>query len=136
MAAAKRSPSRRPRLQTDLPRTETALVRAHPLAALAALLYTVPFGLDVFVVAAFALMVVQCVVPFFRVRLSELYVSAWYIVGAITFTLLAYPVGNFVPELLPGARGATYSGLWIHDAVGLYVTPFAVSIAYFVIPAV
>jgi cytochrome c oxidase cbb3-type subunit I/II len=93
-----------------------------------------PLIIDAFVVLAFVLMVVQFVVPFFRVRLSELYVSAWYILGAIVFTLLAYPIGNIVPELLPGARGATYSGLWIHDAVGLYVTPFAVAIVYFVIP--
>ncbi len=52
------------------------------------------------------------------------------------FTLFAYPVGNFVPEFVPGAQGAAYSGLWIHDAVGLYVTPFAVAIFYFVIPTV
>jgi cbb3-type cytochrome oxidase subunit 1/cbb3-type cytochrome oxidase cytochrome c subunit/mono/diheme cytochrome c family protein len=94
-----------------------------------------PIVIDVFVVIAFVLMFVQFALPLLRVRISELYVSGWYILGAIVFTLLAYPVGNFVPELLPGARGATYSGLWIHDAVGLYVTPFAVSIAYFVIPA-
>jgi cytochrome c oxidase cbb3-type subunit I/II len=93
-----------------------------------------PIVVDVFVVLAFVLMAVQFVGPFLRSRLSELYVSAWYIIGSIIFTLLAYPVGNFVPELVPGARGATYSGLWIHDAVGLYVTPFAVSMAYFVIP--
>src|SRR5260370_1878300 len=49
--------------------------------------------------------------------------------------MLGCPVGNFVPELVPGARGAAFSGLWIHDAVGLYVTPFAVVIAYYVIPA-
>ena len=51
------------------------------------------------------------------------------------FTLLAYPMGNFVPELVPGARGAAFSGLWIHDAVGLFVTPLALAIIYFVIPA-
>jgi cytochrome c oxidase cbb3-type subunit I/II len=93
-----------------------------------------PIITDVFVVLAFVLMVVQFVVPFFRTRLAELYVSSWYLIGAIVFTLLAYPVGNFVPELVPGARGASYSGLWIHDAVGLFVTPFAVAMAYFVIP--
>src|SRR5712664_3275343 len=38
--------------------------------------------------------------------------------------------------LVPGAQGAAFSGLWIHDAVGLYVTPFALAIAYYVIPAV
>ncbi len=95
-----------------------------------------PIVVDVFVVLAFVLMAIQFVLPFFRRGVSDLYVSAWYIIGATIFTLLAYPVGNFVPEFVPGALGATYSGLWIHDAVGLYVTPFAVAILYFVIPAV
>ena len=56
---------------------------------------------------------------FLRARVPDLYVSAWYILGGLTFTLLAYPVGNLVPEYLAGARGAAFSGLWIHDAVGL-----------------
>jgi cbb3-type cytochrome oxidase subunit 1 len=44
-------------------------------------------------------------------------------------------MGNFVPELVPGARGAAFSGLWIHDAIGLFVTPLALAMIYFVIPA-
>src|SRR5713226_639413 len=95
-----------------------------------------PLVVDAFVVLAFVLMVFEFVLPFLKARLSDLYVSAWYIIGGIIFTLLAYPVGNLVPALVPGARGAAFSGLWIHDAVGLYVTPFAVAIAYYVIPAV
>src|SRR6202049_776731 len=94
-----------------------------------------PLGVAAFVVLAFILMVFQFVLPFLKARLSDLYVSAWYIIGGIIFTMLAYPGGNFVPELVPGARGAAFSGLWIHDAVGLYVTPFALAIAYYVIPA-
>ena len=61
--------------------------------------------------------------------------SSWYIIGGLVFTLLAYPMGNIVPEIVPGAQGAAFSGLWIHDAVGLFVTPLAVAILYFVIPA-
>jgi len=94
-----------------------------------------PLVVDAFVVLAFILMVFEFVLPFLKARLSDLYVSGWYIIGGIIFTMLAYPVGNFVPELVPGARGAAFSGLWIHDAVGLFVTPFAVAIAYYVIPA-
>src|ERR1700757_4087664 len=94
-----------------------------------------PLVVDAFVVLAFILMVFEFVLPFLKARLSDLYVSAWYLIGGIIFTMLAYPVGNFVPELVPGARGAAFSGLWIHDAVGLFVTPFALSIAYYVIPA-
>src|SRR5882757_6018371 len=94
-----------------------------------------PLVVAAIVVLAFILMAFEFVLPFLRARASDLYVSAWYIIGGIIFTMLAYPVGNFVPELVPGARGAAFSGLWIHDAVGLYVTPFAVAIAYYVIPA-
>ena len=94
-----------------------------------------PLVVAAFVVLAFVLMVFEFALPFFRARLSDLYVSGWYIIGGIIFTMLAYPVGNLVPNLVPGARGAAFSGLWIHDAVGLFVTPFALAIAYYVIPA-
>ncbi len=94
-----------------------------------------PLVVDVFVVLAFLLMAAQFVFPLLRARLAGLYVSGWYLIGGIIFTMLAYPVGNLVPELVPGAKGAAFSGLWIHDAVGLFVTPFALAIAYFVIPA-
>jgi cbb3-type cytochrome c oxidase subunit I len=94
-----------------------------------------PLVVAAFVVLAFILMAFEFVLPFLKARLSDLYVSGWYIIGGIIFTMLAYPVGNLVPWFVPGARGAAFSGLWIHDAVGLYVTPFAVAIAYYVIPA-
>ena len=94
-----------------------------------------PLEVDAVTTFAFLLTCFQFVVPFLRGRLGQLYVSGWYIIGGMVFTLFAYPVGKVVPELLPGATGATFSGLWIHDAVGLYVTPLAVAIAYFVIPA-
>src|ERR1700730_3336108 len=95
-----------------------------------------PLGVAASAVPPFSVMVFEFVLPFLRARLSDLYVSAWYILGGIIFTLLAYPVGNVVPELVPGARGAAFSGLWIHDAIGLYVTPLALAIAYYMIPAV
>lgn len=94
-----------------------------------------PLAIDALVVVALVLAIVQFLPPFFSRGLEDLYVSSWYIIGALIFTLLAYPMGNFVPELVPGARGAAFSGLWIHDAVGLFVTPLALAIVYFVIPA-
>src|SRR6201988_1929138 len=94
-----------------------------------------PLVVAAFVVLAFILMVFEFVLPFFRARLSDLYVSGWYIIGGIIFTMLAYPVGNFVPELIPGARGAAFSGLWISDAVGPFVTPFPVATPSYETPA-
>ena len=95
-----------------------------------------PMIVDVFVILAFLLMLVQFVKPFLKVPAGDLYVSGWYIVGGLVFTTLAYPIGNLVPELVAGAKGAAFSGLWIHDAVGLFVTPLAVAMTYYVIPAV
>ncbi|HEX4020499.1 MAG TPA: cbb3-type cytochrome c oxidase subunit I [Acidobacteriaceae bacterium] len=85
---------------------------------------------------SFILLIVQFVLPFIQCGASEIYVAGWYLLGGITFTTLAFPLGNLMPHLLPGAMGAAFSGLWIHDAVGLFVTPFGVAIAYFVLPAV
>ena len=93
-----------------------------------------PLIVACFVVVGFILSIVQFVTPFLKNGFSGMYVSAWYIIGGLIFTTLAYPVGNLAPQLLPGAIGAAFSGLWIHDAVGLYVTPLALAIAYFVIP--
>jgi cbb3-type cytochrome oxidase subunit 1 len=94
-----------------------------------------PVVVDAFVVLALVLAIVQFLPGFFKSALEDLYVSSWYVIGGLVFTALAYPMGNFVPEFVPGARGAAFSGLWIHDAVGLFVTPMALSAIYFVIPA-
>lgn len=95
-----------------------------------------PLVVDLFVILAFLLMLIQFVRPFLHVPAGELYVSGWYIVGGLVFTTLAYPIGNLVPELAAGAKGAAFSGLWIHDAVGLFVTPLTLAMAYYVIPSV
>lgn len=95
-----------------------------------------PLVIDAIVVVGLVLAGIQFLPPFFARGIEYLYVSSWYIIGALVFTLLAYPMGNVVPEFVPGAQGAAFSGLWIHDAVGLFVTPLALAIIYFVIPAV
>lgn len=94
-----------------------------------------PLIIDVFVILGFLLAAYQFLPGFFQRGLDDLYVSSWYIIGGLVFTLLAYPMGNIIPEIVPGAESAAFGGLWIHDAVGLFVTPLALAILYFVIPA-
>jgi cbb3-type cytochrome oxidase subunit 1 len=94
-----------------------------------------PPVIDGVILVCLVLAAVQFLPPFFRRGLESLYVSSWYIVGGLVFTLFAYPMGNFVPELVPGAQGAAFSGLWIHDAIGLFITPLALAILYYVVPA-
>lgn len=95
-----------------------------------------PLAIAAVVELSFLLLIIQFGVPFWKSGSTGLYAAGWYLLGGLTFTALAYPIGNILPNLLPGAMGASFSGLWIHDAVGLFVTPFATAIAYFVIPAV
>jgi len=94
-----------------------------------------PWIVDAFVIAGLLLAAIQFLPPFLKNGLEDLYVSSWYIIGGLVFTLLAYPMGNIIPELVPGPASAAFTGLWIHDAVGLFVTPMALSILYFVTPA-
>lgn len=94
-----------------------------------------PLVVDALVIVGLGLTAIQFLPGFFARGLESLYVSSWYVLGGLIFTLLAYPMGNVVPEVVAGASGAAFSGLWIHDAVGLFVTPMALAIIYFVIPA-
>lgn len=81
------------------------------------------------------LMALQFIPPLARQPNRDgMYVSSWYILGALVFTLLAFPVGSLVPEWTPGAVGAAFSGLWIHDAVGLFITPLALAMAFYIFP--
>ena len=81
------------------------------------------------------LMALQFITPLARKPNTDgMYVSSWYIIGGLVFTLLVFPVGSLVPQLIPGAMGAAFSGLWIHDVVGLFVTPFALAMTFYIFP--
>jgi cytochrome c oxidase cbb3-type subunit 1 len=67
-----------------------------------------------------------------------LYVSVWYAFGALVFSFFIYFFGNAVWNPATGAITGMPDGIlaWFygHGIVGLFLTPLAVSIAYFVIP--
>lgn len=95
-----------------------------------------PIVVDIVTVFAFLALGAQFLAPYLRKPRGRLYVSSWYTTLALTFSPAAFVIGQFFPEYLtPGAMGAVISGLWIHDAVGLLVTPLTLAIAYYVIPA-
>ena len=60
-----------------------------------------PLPVDLLVIMAFVLAAVQFLPSFFKRGFENLYVSSWYIIGALVFTLLSYPMSNIVPELVP-----------------------------------
>ena len=69
-----------------------------------------------------------------------LYVSVWYTLAALIFTFFIYFFGNAVwnpaTGAITGMPDAILAWFYGHGVVGLFLTPLAVSIAYYVIPIV
>jgi cytochrome c oxidase cbb3-type subunit 1 len=81
------------------------------------------------------LLVTNLAVPIFRTGEQGLYVSLWYFLAAFAWTPLVYLMGNYLPQFwVPGTAGAAITGLFIHDLVGLFVTPIGWGLMYFFVP--
>ncbi|MDX2036795.1 MAG: cbb3-type cytochrome c oxidase subunit I [Isosphaeraceae bacterium] len=66
---------------------------------------------------------------------GALYVSLWYYMAAFVWTPLVYAMGNFLPEyFLSGTSAGAVGGLFIHDLVGLFVTPLGWGAMYYFVP--
>ncbi|MGD8571559.1 MAG: cbb3-type cytochrome c oxidase subunit I, partial [Gammaproteobacteria bacterium] len=94
-----------------------------------------PFFVDVILVVCWLGFMVQFLKPYWQPPRKPLYVSSWYIILAFTFTPFAYVMGGVAPYEVSGIGGAAFSGLWIHDAVGILITPLALAAIYYVTPS-
>lgn len=63
-----------------------------------------------------------------------LYVSVWYLLGGLYTTAITYLVGNFLTLAFTGLGSQIIHAWWLHNAVGLFITPLGVGIAYYLIP--
>lgn len=92
---------------------------------------------DLLVVVGAVLVIVQFMTPMFLARDQKFYVTLWYFTSGLVWLALTYLMGNVMPEwMLPGAAGAAVTGLFIHDLVGLYVTPMGWGLMYFFVPLI
>lgn len=72
--------------------------------------------------------------PITRVR-GPMYVTLWYFLACLVWTFLTYAMGNFVPEYcVTGSAAGAVGGLFIHDLVGLFVTPLGWGMMYYFVP--
>ena len=55
-------------------------------------------------IGGLTLAAIQFLPPFFRRGFENLYVSSWYIIGGLVFSLMSFPMGNIVPEFIPGLQ--------------------------------
>ncbi|NGX58392.1 MAG: hypothetical protein K940chlam3_01299 [Chlamydiae bacterium] len=65
----------------------------------------------------------------------KLYVSMWYVLGAMIWGTVIFLVGGFGLEFLPkGISRVNAQFFYVHNLVGLIFTPFGLAIAYYYLP--
>ncbi len=96
-----------------------------------------PKELDPVIALVVVGIVVNLLTPIIKIRAQKMYVSLWYITAALIWTPLVYVMGNFLPQyFFGGTSGATISSMYIHDLVGLFVTPLGIAMVYYLLPVV
>ena len=93
---------------------------------------------DVGILLAFALMFGNLLATAARREEKMLYVSVWYVFASLIFTFFIYFFGNAVwnpgTGALVGMPDAILAWFYGHGVVGLFLTPLAIAIAYYVVP--
>jgi cytochrome c oxidase cbb3-type subunit 1 len=119
-----------------------AIVGAAALGILAGEAQAVEWGetptwIDPVVMVGAALLIFNLIMPIFRMKERNMYVTLWYYSAGFIWLALVYFMGNFLPEyFIPGAGGAAVVGLYIHDLVGLFVTPMGWGLMYYFVPVI
>ncbi len=94
-----------------------------------------PTFVDPLVLVGAGLLALNIAAPIVKARSKPLYVTLWYFSAMLVWLPLTYAMGNFVPQyFVPGAGGAAVTGLFIHDLVGLTVTPLGWGMMYYFVP--
>ncbi len=96
-----------------------------------------PVWIDPVVVLGAILVWIQLYTPIVRSKEKALYVSLWYFTAGFIWLGLTYIMGNFFPQyLVAGNAAGPLLGLYIHDLVGLWVTPMGWGMMYFFVPII
>lgn len=93
--------------------------------------------LKVITVILFALVFLNAIMTLANRKEKELYVTAWYMLGAIVTTPIIYVVGN--QFLLPtnpisGVNDAVVNWFYGHNVLGYWFTPIGVGAVYYLLP--
>jgi cytochrome c oxidase cbb3-type subunit I len=93
-----------------------------------------PVWIDPVALLGLFLVALNFMPPIARSR-GPMYVTNWYFLAMFIWTFLTYAMGNFIPQYVsPGTAGGAVAGLFIHDLVGLFVTPLGWGSMYFFVP--
>ena len=96
-----------------------------------------PVWVDPLVVVGAILLWIQLYPPIVKTTERALYVSLWYFTAGFIWLGLTYIMGNFLPQyVVAGNAAGPLLGLYIHDLVGLWVTPMGWGMMYFFVPII
>jgi len=93
-----------------------------------------PTWLDILVVTAWVMFLINIFATVWTRKYQQMYVSIWYIMGAILWTAFVYIVGNYGTLFTTGVNQANLNWFYVHNAVGLIFTPLGLGIGYYYIP--
>jgi cytochrome c oxidase cbb3-type subunit 1 len=93
-----------------------------------------PVWIDPLALAGLFLVAANFMAPISKLS-GPMYVSLWYFMAAFVWTPLTYAMGNFLPQyFVSGTSAGAIGGLFIHDLVGLFVTPLGWGLMYYFVP--
>lgn len=96
-----------------------------------------PWINKVVTVVVFALVAVNVIMTLAHRKEKELYVSAWYMLGAVVTTPIIYIVGNqFLMPTNPisGVNDAVANWFYGHNILGYWFTPVGIGAVYYLLP--
>ncbi len=95
-----------------------------------------PVWIDPLAQAGLLLVAINFGTPVLRHK-GPMYVTLWYFLAMFIWTPLTYAMGNFMPQyVVSGSSAGAVGGLFIHDLVGLFVTPLGWGLMYYFVPIV
>jgi cytochrome c oxidase cbb3-type subunit 1 len=95
-----------------------------------------PLPIDVVIFIVVVAITVQTLVTVAKRAEPQLYVSMWYLIAALVWTVMNLILGTFIlPFTIAGINSAAWHGLFIHYIVGLWITPAGYVLIYYFLPA-
>ncbi|MGB4812410.1 MAG: cbb3-type cytochrome c oxidase subunit I [Methylophilaceae bacterium] len=95
----------------------------------------IPWQIGMLFVVGGALAAVPLFKTFANRKVDHLYVTVWYIGGALIWFPILYFIAN-IPGLYSGVQGAAMNWWFGHNVLGLWFTPLGLGTAYYFIPKV
>ncbi|MCG3181613.1 MAG: Cbb3-type cytochrome c oxidase subunit CcoN1 [Phycisphaerae bacterium] len=94
-----------------------------------------PLPVDIFFALGFVTVTINLLMTILTRREKQIYVALWYLMAAYIWTCLNWCVGNFLlPYAAAGPNSAALHGFYLHNLVGLWITPSGLAIIYYFLP--